>query len=277
MSLVRLESITKVYNTNGVHFPALGGISLKVEKGEFMSIAGPSGSGKTTALNIIGCLDRPTQGSYYLEDHDVSLKKSTELADIRRYQIGFIFQTFNLVPILSAFENVEFPLILTGDTGPRERKEMVEQVLTDVGLKDFMQRKPSQLSGGQQQRVSIARALVKKPNLILADEPTANLDSKTGKEVLELMLQLNEKSGATFIFSTHDQMVMDYAHRLIRLKDGLVESDETRGNHGHLDKINTNGIPEYIAVQAKDHYHLFRDFFRSGIVDHLYKFDEWCR
>jgi len=228
MSLVRLESITKVYQTNGVPFPALGGVSLKVEKGEFLSIAGPSGSGKTTALNIIGCLDRPSEGNYFLEEEDVSLKKSTELAEIRRHQIGFIFQTFNLVPILSAYENVEFPLILTG-VEVTKRREAVEKVLTDVGLKEFMHRKPSQLSGGQQQRVSIARALVKEPYLILADEPTANLDSKTGQEVLELMLELNRKSGATFIFSTHDQMVMDYARRLIRLKDGLVEADESRG------------------------------------------------
>ena len=228
MSLVRLEGIQKVYNTNGVKFPALGGISFTVEKGEFLSLAGPSGSGKTTALNIIGCLDHPSDGAYFLEEQDVHLKTSSQLADLRRHQIGFIFQTFNLVPILTAYENVEFPLILTGDTNPIERKNLVEQILTDVGLKDFMHRKPSQLSGGQQQRVSIARALVKKPSIILADEPTANLDSKTGKEVLELMMNLNEKSGATFIFSTHDKMVMDYAQRLIRLKDGLIEADETR-------------------------------------------------
>jgi putative ABC transport system ATP-binding protein len=229
MSLIRLENVSKIYRTNGVEFPALGGISFSVEKGEFLSIAGPSGSGKTTALNIIGCLDKPSGGSIFLDEMDISSKKSTELANIRRYKIGFIFQTFNLIPILTAFENVEFPLILKGDLSQKERNAWVEEILTDVGLKDFMHRKPSQMSGGQQQRVAIARALVKKPKLILADEPTANLDSKTGKEVLELMLQLNEKTGATFIFSTHDKMVMDFGRRLIMLKDGLIKSDEKRG------------------------------------------------
>ena len=229
MSVLKLEYVTKIYKTNGMEVPALGGVSFSVEKGEFLSIAGPSGSGKTTALNIIGCLDKPSGGHYFLDGKDVSGKKSGELANIRRFNIGFIFQTFNLIPILTAFENVEFPLILKGDLGPSERKEKVAEMLTDVGLKAFIYRKPSQMSGGQQQRVAIARALVKEPHLILADEPTANLDSKTGKEVLELMLKLNKKTNATFIFSTHDQMVMDYARRLIRLKDGLIEADETRG------------------------------------------------
>ncbi len=228
MSLLELEGIKKIYNTNGIQFPALGGISFSVESGEFLSIAGPSGSGKTTILNIIGCLDKPTEGRYLLEGTDVSKQNSSQLAITRRHGIGFIFQTFNLLPILSAFENVEFPLILKGDISPKERKERVEELLTDVGLSDFMDRKPTELSGGQQQRVAIARALVKKPHLILADEPTANLDSKTGKEVLELMLKLNEKSGATFVFSTHDKMVMECARRLIHLKDGLIHSDETR-------------------------------------------------
>lgn len=228
MSLVRLENVSKIYRTNGIEFPALAGVTFFVDNGEFLSIAGPSGSGKTTALNIIGCLDKPSGGSIFLDEVDLSNKKSTKLANIRRHSIGFIFQTFNLIPILTAFENVEFPLILKGDMDQKERKALVEEILTDVGLKGFIHRKPSQMSGGQQQRVAIARALVKKPKLILADEPTANLDSKTGKEVLELMLQLNERTGATFIFSTHDKMVMDFAHRLIRLKDGQIESDEKR-------------------------------------------------
>jgi putative ABC transport system ATP-binding protein len=229
MALVRLDNVFKIYKTNGIDFPALGGVSFSVEEGEFLSIAGPSGSGKTTALNIIGCLDKPSSGSLFLEETDISSRKSSQLADIRRRKIGFIFQTFNLVPILTAFENVEFPLILKGDTGKDERRALVEAILIDVGLKEFMHRKPSQLSGGQQQRVAIARALVKKPKLILADEPTANLDSKTGKEVLKLMLQLNQKTGATFLFSTHDKMVMDFARRLILLKDGRIVSDEKRG------------------------------------------------
>ncbi|MCK4943465.1 MAG: ABC transporter ATP-binding protein, partial [Candidatus Aminicenantes bacterium] len=186
------------------------------------------GSGKTTILNIVGCLDVPTRGEVFLDEKQISAKKSTELANIRRHNIGFVFQTFNLIPILTAFENVEFPLILKGDMSHRERQSLVEEILTEVGLKDYLNRKPSEMSGGQQQRVAVARALVKKPQLILADEPTANLDSKTGKEILELMLQLNQKTNSTFIFSTHDKMVMDFARRLIKLKDGKIESDEKR-------------------------------------------------
>ncbi|MCP4217171.1 MAG: ABC transporter ATP-binding protein [bacterium] len=229
MSLVKLDNIHKIYKTNGTPFPALQGVSFSVEKGEFLSVAGPSGSGKTTALNIIGCLDTADEGSYVLEGTDIKKENASELADIRRHKLGFIFQTFNLIPILTAFENVEFPLILKGDLDKKERREKVEEILTEVGLKDFLRRKPSQLSGGQQQRVAIARALVKKPSLILADEPTANLDSQCGREVLELMLSLNEKSGCTFIFSTHDTMVMEFARRLIYLKDGQITSDEKRG------------------------------------------------
>ncbi len=229
MSLVRLQNIYKTYRTNGLDFPALGGISFSIEKGEFLSIAGPSGSGKTTILNIIGCLDKPTKGTLFLDEMEIGKKKSTELADIRRHNIGFIFQTFNLIPILTAFENVEFPLILKGDMNHKERKPLVEEILTDVGLKDLMRRKPSEMSGGQQQRVSVARALVKKPRLVLADEPTANLDSKNGKEILDLMLQMNQKTHTTFIFSTHDKMVMDFAKRIIQLRDGKIETDEKRG------------------------------------------------
>jgi putative ABC transport system ATP-binding protein len=229
MSIIRLESVSKIYQTNNISFPALNDVSFSVEPGEFLSIAGPSGSGKTTILNIIGCLDVPTRGEVFLDEKKISAKKSTELADIRRHNIGFVFQTFNLIPILTAFENVEFPLILKGDMTLKERQAMVEGILTEVGLKDFLNRKPSEMSGGQQQRVAVARALVKKPQLILADEPTANLDSKTGKEILELMLELNTKTNSTFIFSTHDRMVMNFAHRLVKLRDGKIESDEKRG------------------------------------------------
>ena len=228
MTIVECTNVNKTYEQGQISVRALQDVSLSIEGGEFLALAGPSGSGKTTALNIIGCLDKPSKGSVFLEGTDVGSKKSGQLADIRRHNIGFIFQTFNLIPILSAFENVEFPLILKGDLGQEERHALVEEIFTEVGLKDMMHRKPSQMSGGQQQRVAIARALVKKPHLILADEPTANLDSKTGKEVLDLMLQMNEKTGATFIFSTHDKMVMDYARRLILLKDGQIKSDETR-------------------------------------------------
>lgn len=228
-SWIRLEGVTKIYATNGVPFQALAGITLEVAAGEFLSLAGPSGSGKTTALNIIGCLDKPTTGHYYFMGHDMGQQKSNHLANIRRFFIGFIFQTFNLIPILTAFENVEFPLLLKGDLLASTRQERVETMLLEVGLNDVMHRKPNQLSGGQQQRVAIARAMVKQPTLILADEPTANLDSKTGREILELMLHMNEKTGTTFIFSTHDRMVMDYARRLIDIKDGLIAGDKKRG------------------------------------------------
>ena len=228
MSIIRVENVSKIYKTNNISFPALNDISFSVEAGEFLSIAGPSGSGKTTILNIVGCLDVPTRGEVFLDEKQISAKKSTELANIRRHNIGFVFQTFNLIPILTAFENVEFPLILKGDMSHRERQSLVEEILTEVGLKDYLNRRPSEMSGGQQQRVAVARALVKNPQLILADEPTANLDSKTGKEILELMLQLNQKTNSTFIFSTHDKMVMDFARRLIKLKDGKIESDEKR-------------------------------------------------
>lgn len=226
--VVTFKNVSKVYRTGKMDFPALNEISFSVAEGEFMSLAGPSGSGKTTILNIIGCLDKPTGGTYLLEDRDISQQLPGQLADIRRHHIGFIFQTFNLIPILTARENVEFPLILKGDLTPKERNELVEEILTDVGLKELMDRKPTEMSGGQQQRVSIARALVKKPRMVLADEPTANLDSQTGREVLELMLELNKKTGATFIFSTHDKMVIDFAHRIIRLRDGHIEGDEIR-------------------------------------------------
>lgn len=228
MSLIRLENVSKIYKTGKVDFPALKEISFSIDKGEFLSIAGPSGSGKTTILNIIGCLDKPSDGTLFLNDTDISSKKSNELANIRRYNIGFIFQTFNLIPILTAFENVEFPLILKGNMKQKERELLVEEILTEVGLKDFMYRKPSEMSGGQQQRVAIARALIKQPKMILADEPTANLDSKNGKEILQLMLQMNKRTNTTFIFSTHDRMVMDFALRIITLKDGQIYRDDKR-------------------------------------------------
>jgi len=203
-------------------------VDLRVEPGEFTSIAGPSGSGKTTLLNLIGCLDVPSAGSVLLAGEEVAKKTKDELADLRRHKIGFIFQTFNLVPVLSAYENVELPLALLPEIGPAERRERVEQLLTLVGLADLMARRPLELSGGQQQRVAIARALVKRPSLVLADEPTANLDSDTGVSVLELMRRINQEQGATFIFSTHDQMVMRFARRLLLLRDGRIASDEVR-------------------------------------------------
>ena len=229
MSLLQFENISRIYHTGDIESFALRSISFEIDKGEFVSIAGPSGSGKTTILNITGCLDRATSGNYFLDGEDISEKSSNSLALIRRDKIGFIFQTFNLIPILTAFENVEFPLILNGGMSKSERARKVEKILDEVGLLELKWRKPSELSGGQQQRVSIARALVKGPELVLADEPTANLDSVSGKDILDLMLELNKKLGVTFVFSTHDRMVMDYARRLIMLKDGEVESDKKRG------------------------------------------------
>jgi putative ABC transport system ATP-binding protein len=228
MSIARLEDVSKDYQTGEVIVPALREVNLEIDEGEFLSIAGPSGSGKTTLLNLVGCLDVPTKGRVLLDGTDIATLKQDARADIRRNQIGFIFQTFNLVPVLTAFENVEFPLTLLGHISARERREKVEGLLNTVGLGDMMLRRPPELSGGQQQRVAIARALVKNPKLVLADEPTANLDSKTGDTILDLMRDINQREGTTFIFSTHDQMVMDFARRLIILRDGRIAEDQRR-------------------------------------------------
>ena len=228
MPLIQFDSIDKVYHSGRIDFHALRQISFAVDSGEFTAIAGPSGSGKTTILNIIGCLDKASAGSYIFAGEDISKKSENELANLRRKSLGFIFQTFNLIPVLTAYENVEFPLLMTGNLNPKNRNEWVENILEEVGLKDFMHRKPSELSGGQQQRVAIARALVKKPSLILADEPTANLDSQNGREILSMMTEINTKHGTTFLFSTHDQMVMDFAGRVIMLMDGQIYSDEKK-------------------------------------------------
>ena len=226
MSIAALDNVHKVYHIGKIDFPALRGISFSIEEGEFLSIAGPSGSGKTTVLNLLGCLDKPSRGKIFLEDKDITALPTSKLADVRRKNIGFVFQTFNLIPVLTAMENVEFPLILEGPQDSKERRSLVEELLTEVGLKDFIHRRPNEMSGGQQQRVAVARALVKRPKLVLADEPTANLDSVTGEEILQLMLELNQKTSTTFVFSTHDKMVMDFARRIIRLRDGKIESDQ---------------------------------------------------
>jgi putative ABC transport system ATP-binding protein len=225
MSVVRLEGVFKAYHVGKFDYEAVHDITLSVDEGEFLSIAGPSGSGKTTILNIMGCLDKPSLGKVYIEDKDVTDQPMPHLAIIRREKIGFIFQTFNLIPVLTAVENVEFPLILEGIEDAEERRSLAKKFLSQVGLEEFIHRRPNELSGGQQQRVAIARALAKKPSLVLADEPTANLDSNTGKEILEIMLDLNQSLSTTFVFSTHDRMVMDFARRLIRLKDGRIEED----------------------------------------------------
>jgi len=226
MSIVKMEKVVKNYHVGKVEVPALRGISISIEEGDFASIAGPSGSGKTTLLNLFGCLDKPTEGTIYIANQDVSKLSSGQLANVRNRNLSFIFQTFNLIPVLTAFENVEFPLILLKKSRTKERSDMVMKILAEVGIAELANRKPNEMSGGQQQRVAIARALVKNPKVVLADEPTANLDSKTGEDILKLMLEMNQKTKTTFIFSTHDPMVMNYARRLIKLHDGRIESDE---------------------------------------------------
>jgi putative ABC transport system ATP-binding protein len=228
MTVVKAENVVKDYGLNGQTVHALRGVNLEFSGGEFSAIAGPSGSGKSTFLHLAGCLDTLTGGTINVGGTDTAQMSRQQLAILRRHSIGFIFQAYNLIPVLSVEENISFPLSLLG-VDKKEIKERTAQVLKDVGLEGMEKRRPKEMSGGQQQRVAIARALVKKPALILADEPTANLDSKIGREILELMLALNKSEGTTFIFSTHDQMVMDYARRIVRLRDGQVESDEVKG------------------------------------------------
>lgn len=234
MDIIKLENVSKVYDVGSIKHPALKDINLNIQTGEFVSIAGPSGSGKSTMLNLIGCLDKPTTGEIYLKGMQVGHLSHNKLADLRKENIGFIFQTFNLIPVLTAYENVEFPLLLQNKYSGAERKEMITKIFEEVELQDFMHRRPNELSGGQQQRVAVARALIKKPKLILADEPTANLDSKTGTSILKIMKNLNKKLNISFVFSTHDKMIMDYASRLIMLKDGMIADDQFQNNHNHL-------------------------------------------
>jgi putative ABC transport system ATP-binding protein len=229
--LVETIDLYKDYKIGKVLFPALRGVDVKIEDGEFTAIAGPSGSGKTTLLNIIGCLDIPTKGHVLINGTNVNQLTSREKASLRRNEIGFVFQTFNLIPVLTAYENVEIPLILL-ENGAVHKRVTITSILEEVGLGEFIDRRPNEMSGGQQQRVAIARALVKNPSIVLADEPTANLDSTTAKEILTLMQELNEKHKTTFIFSTHDQLVMDFSRRTINLRDGKVVKDKTKKGAG---------------------------------------------
>ena len=221
-ALIRIRGLEKSYWQGDLEVPALRGVDLDVADGEFTALAGPSGSGKTTLLNMIGALDRPTGGTLEVAGRDVSTLGKGEAADFRLDHVGFVFQAYNLVPVLTAFENAEFTLLLRGGA-PAEREAVVRPLLERVGLGDMMDRKPHELSGGQQQRVAIVRALATRPRLVLADEPTANLDSATSEGLLDLMADLNRELGTTFVFSTHDPVVIDRARRVIELRDGRVE------------------------------------------------------
>lgn len=220
MSSVRVETVTKEYPLGQIRVTALRGVSLEVEPGEFLAVAGPSGSGKSTLLNLIGCLDHPTTGRILISQKDVAELGDNALSDLRAQSIGFIFQTFNLIPVLTALENVEFPLLFA--KGRNDGRARAHRALEEVGLKGFERHRPDELSGGQRQRVAVARALVTDPALVLADEPTANLDSVTGEAIVDLMLDINRRAGTTFIFSTHDPRVMAHAHRVVHLADGKV-------------------------------------------------------
>jgi putative ABC transport system ATP-binding protein len=223
-TIVELDRVTKVYRQGAVDVFALRGLSLRVVKGEFSTLSGPSGSGKTTALNLIGALDSPTEGRVLLEGKDLSSLGRRELSRIRRDRIGFVFQAYNLMPVLTAFENAEMVPRLQG-VDPKERRDRVMALLADVGLEGMEDRLPSALSGGQQQRVAIARAIASNPAIVLADEPTANVDSETAEHLLDIMQKLNRERGVTFLFSTHDPRVMNRAGRIIRIVDGRVEVD----------------------------------------------------
>jgi len=231
MPLIELQKINKTYTTGSQQVQAVVDFDLRIEAGEFTVLAGPSGSGKTTVLNLIGCLDQPTSGRLILDGQEVSSKRSRDMADFRLHKLGFIFQSYNLIPVLTAAENAEFTLMLQ-HLSKTERRRRVQELFAELGLAGLEDRRPNDLSGGQQQRVAIARALLTEPKVILADEPTANLDSQTSSDLLDLMARLNREKGTTFVFSSHDPQVITRAHRIIRLRDGKLVADELP-NRGH--------------------------------------------
>lgn len=233
MSIVRLENVSKDYTLGEQRVQALKDVTLSIEEGVFLAIAGPSGSGKSTLLNLIGCIDTPSRGKVYINGQDISGRTPDELADLRGRSIGFIFQTFNLLPVLSSEENVEYPLTQFNELSATDRRNRVSKYLDIVGLSKFRKHRPNQLSGGQRQRVAIARALATEPKIVLADEPTANLDHKTGEGILQLMKDINVNFKTTFIFSTHDGRVMAMADRLVRIDDGQI----THGDVVEEDKL----------------------------------------
>jgi putative ABC transport system ATP-binding protein len=226
MSIVELQDVTKHYRQGTVEVAALRGLDLSIEQGEFTAICGPSGSGKTTTLNLIGALDKPTSGKVAVEGRDLAPLSRRELSHLRRDRIGFVFQAYNLMPVLTAYENAEIVLVLQG-MGADERRQRVMELLAEVGLEGMEHRRPDELSGGQQQRVAIARAIASSPAVVLADEPTANVDSETADMLLDIMEKLNRERGVTFIFSTHDPRVMERARRVVRIVDGQVEHSTT--------------------------------------------------
>ena len=227
MKIVECIDVKKSYRQGEIDVHALRDISLVIEKGEFTAVAGPSGSGKTTLLNLMGGLDASDAGSIVVDGNAFDRMSQSRLANLRLHKIGFVFQAYNLIPVLSAAENVEFVMLLQG-VNARERQQRAKEILDDVGLADKYDRRPAELSGGQQQRVAVARAIVSNPSIVLADEPTANLDSETGNGLLEMMKNMNAEKNVTFIFSTHDTMVMDYARRLILLRDGRLADDRVK-------------------------------------------------
>lgn len=225
--MIKIDDVVKNYQEGETTVKALRGVSLEVGEGEFLSIAGPSGSGKTTLLNLIGCIDSLDKGEITINGVQVSHMEKKEKTNYRRLNLGFIFQTYNLIPVLTAYENVAFVLSLL-NLGEDEIRNRTMSILKEVGLEGMEHRRPAKLSGGQQQRVAIARALIKQPQIVLADEPTANLDSENGEEILKLMREMNQVHNTTFIFSTHDKMVMEYARRLVLLHDGRIQDDQRR-------------------------------------------------
>lgn len=228
MSVVELIDVRKHYMLGETRVDALRGISLNIGKGEFLAIAGPSGAGKTTILNLIGCIDTPSEGRVLIDGTEVEHLSDTELTRYRRQKLGFIFQSFNLIPVLNVYENIEFPLLLQRSLSRKEREKTVLHFIEEVGLADRLKNKPNELSGGQRQRVAIARALVTKPLIVLADEPTANLDSETGHRIVDLMRKINELEKTTFIFSTHDEHIMEHARRVISIRDGAVLGEQRK-------------------------------------------------
>lgn len=227
MEVARVENAVRTYKIGETETRALRGINLTIESGEFTALVGPSGSGKTTLLQLLGCLDQPSSGKVYINGQDITVMNRNQRADLRKNNLGFVFQFFALIPTLTAYENIELPLLLRG-VGTNDRKERVNHLLEAVDLADHINHRPDQMSGGQQQRVAIARALSTSPSLILADEPTANLDTSNGQQVMEIMANLNKETGVTFVFATHDPRVFKYAKRIITLRDGQIE--EANGN-----------------------------------------------